>query len=552
MNLFTISILFFQVISLTAKPIESALRIRTKRSTGFSQWSHYSACSRVCGIGTRQRFRTCIIGPGKKSDIFCTGDEIQRKKCIVRACHDLVVKLTANHISSKKSAHSYPQLEALESHDSNTVLIVTTSFGLLILFFPIGIYLWIYAKILCPIKDQRTVANRRRKSYYETAKYLMDKAATNWVFMKSKKILKKKKVVPKESSTNDDIHKRLRDSFETNKWTGIHHGIKDSALNPKTIDYDNYIFNDDNRTFAGYMNHAERPPPIPKRNKELESRPIHKLRDSGNGNQTRFVRTQKPLTDTEMVQLHQLHKELYQEKPQEEPIYVDAKIHLRKDMASNINKPANPNETIESSEGLACDEQVSEISDEGEEPLYDTLDVDQILNEHILKRTLIKRRDTPIFSQSQANKAKNGEKVLRTSFMEEIETFPEEIQMSTEKSRPIFDQTQANKSKHTEKIMHPIFPKHIEREMNFSPKKRRPTPIFEQTLPDNSMLPEHMEKEISLYREKRRDSIVCSDTQIAKLVKLANQQQHRQGGSRVTHEINRTETDQIKSTGLNR
>merc|ERR1712025_51040 len=376
MILFTILILFYQIISLAANPIESALRKRSIRSTGFSQWSNYSACSTTCGEGVHQRYRTCNVRPDNNPDKLCAGDEIQRKKCIVRACHELVVKVMDNHILSMKS----PQPDTLESHDSSIILIVTTSLGLLILLCPIGVYLWIYAKILCPMKDQRTVANRRRKSYYETAKYLMDKAATNWVFMKTKKMLTRSKGVPMDSTTFDDIHKQLQESFQTNKWMNIHHGIKDTALQPKKVDYDNYIFNDDNRTFAGYMNHVDRQPSIPKRNKQLESQPVDKMADTESGNQARFVRNQKPLSDTEMLQLHQLHNELYQENLQDEPIYVEAKIHLRKDMPSNTSHIPNPYDLIEPTGSLTCDNPVIVISDDIEEPLYDTLDSSQILD----------------------------------------------------------------------------------------------------------------------------------------------------------------------------
>ncbi|CAH3018448.1 unnamed protein product, partial [Porites evermanni] len=58
---------------------------------GFSQWSHWSPCSQSCGRGFRRRFRECNNPRPVNGGKYCRGNRQEVKTCKRRRCVGIVV-----------------------------------------------------------------------------------------------------------------------------------------------------------------------------------------------------------------------------------------------------------------------------------------------------------------------------------------------------------------------------------------------------------------------------------------------------------------------------
>ena len=53
---------------------------------GWSRWSSYGSCSRLCGGGNQTRTRSCSNPPPKNNGSTCLGDTSQSKACNIKGC----------------------------------------------------------------------------------------------------------------------------------------------------------------------------------------------------------------------------------------------------------------------------------------------------------------------------------------------------------------------------------------------------------------------------------------------------------------------------------
>ncbi|XP_046985732.1 hemicentin-1-like [Schistocerca americana] len=56
---------------------------------GWSEWGAWSQCSATCGLGNKQRFRTCTSPMPANGGAFCSGENLQVEKCILRSCDNV-------------------------------------------------------------------------------------------------------------------------------------------------------------------------------------------------------------------------------------------------------------------------------------------------------------------------------------------------------------------------------------------------------------------------------------------------------------------------------
>jgi hemicentin len=53
---------------------------------GFTPWSDWSACTKACGSGTRERYRSCTNPRPSGKGKHCQGSAVDREPCNVQKC----------------------------------------------------------------------------------------------------------------------------------------------------------------------------------------------------------------------------------------------------------------------------------------------------------------------------------------------------------------------------------------------------------------------------------------------------------------------------------
>jgi len=230
------------------------MRLAKKDSTPahWSQWSPWSQCTWTCpdSNGHETRSRSCITAIGFSSG--CNGINIEEKGCTgicaqiahntaqtrivhstaqTRIVHNTAQTRTDHSTAQTRTDHSTAQTRIVHSTAQTKIvhstaktntssikpplldtskqshrIIIVVAVGSPAIVMVITLLICICVRKCCLKKKPTTFGkNRKRKSYYDTGRYLMDKRATYWIFNKKKKQIKNNSESEYEYNSCNDV-----------------------------------------------------------------------------------------------------------------------------------------------------------------------------------------------------------------------------------------------------------------------------------------------------------------------------------------------------------